>query len=184
MDEWDGTTDRRLGPDTLSLQNELKAVRHDLGRVAVAVTTLGSDEQMQKVMEAVVEEERRHRMRILTPLVAALLVVAALGVFQISLASQAKDTSARAADAATKAGVVATYVDHCLVHPSEATPGECGNTAATGQQSTAVLAIFCYLRVAPEARTDANARDCFRAASEQAKAASAATTTTTTAPRP
>ena len=171
-DGWDGT-ERREGPNTADLQREIKATRQDLGRLATAVTTLGSDEKLQAAVDSVAEEQKRHWQRLLATVTAALLVIGAVVAVGASWANDARD-------AAREAGKVSTYVDHCLVHPSEATQGECGNTAATGQQSATILALFCYLRIDPALRTDANARDCFDQAAAQAKAASAAATTTTT----
>lgn len=168
MSDWGGV-ERRSGPDPAGLQTELKAVRQDVGRLAGAVATLGSDERMQAVMNAVIEEERRHRVRILVPIIVGLVVVATLGVFQLSLTSQARDTS-------RKAGKVSSFVDHCLVHPALATPGECGNAAATGAQTASVVALFCYLELPQGQRTDATASDCFA----KARAATAATVTTST----
>lgn len=176
--DWDGV-ERREGPNPVSLQAELKAVRQDVGRLAVAVTTLGSDEQMQKVMNAVVEEERRHRQRILAPIIVGLVVIGSMMAGVLVLVGRANDTASQAKEAAESAALVSSFVDHCLVHPAAATPGECGNTAATGQQSVSVLTLFCYLQLPEPARTDDTARDCFAKAAAQAKAASAATTTTT-----
>ena len=172
MTDWDGT-ERRAVPDPANLQAEIRATRADLGRLATAVTALGSDEKLQAAVDSVAEEQKRHWQRMLATVTAALLVIAVVVAVGASWANDAKD-------AARAAGRVSAYVDHCLVHPSEATPGECGNTAATGQQSATVLAIFCYLRVPPELRTEANAQECFTRAAEQAKAASASATTTTT----
>jgi len=171
MTNWDGE-ERRTGPDPAALQNELRAVRQDVGRLATAVTSLGSDEKLQAAIDSVAEEQKRHWQRLTAPLFAAILVIVVVAAFGARWSRDAKD-------AASSAGRVSSYVDHCLVHPSEATPGECGNAAATGQQSTAVLAIFCYLRIAPEDRTDANAQACFSKAAEQARVASASVTTTT-----
>jgi hypothetical protein len=179
MTDWTGE-ERRTGPDPESLRSELKAVRQDMGRLAGAVATLGSDEQMQKVMTAVAEEERRHRQRILTPIIVGLLVLG-LGMAGIlALLSSVKDTATQAKQAAGSAAKVSSYVDHCLVHPATATPGECGNTAATGQQSATVLALFCFLELPEPQRDDTTAKDCFTKAAAQAKASSAAATTTTT----
>lgn len=177
-DTWDGT-DRRKSPDPESLQAEIRATRQDLGRLAASVTVLGSDERLQKVVDSVVEEEQRHRQGIMSTIVIGLMVVGSLTFVGLIYAGAAKDAAVKAKAAAENSAKVAGYVDHCLVHPSEATPGECGNTAATGAQSTAVLAIFCYLRVAPVDRSDANARECFERAADQAKVSAAATTTTT-----
>lgn len=180
---WSGEERRAAGLSPAALQAELRAVREDLGLVATSVASLGSDERMQEVIDSVVEEESRHRQRLLTKVVIGLLVLAGIGLSNIALTSQANETADEAKRAATNSEKVAVYLDHCLVHPSEATPGECGNTAATGQQSTAVLALFCYLRIDPAERNDANAQECFSKAAEQARAASAAVTTTTTAGR-
>lgn len=186
MSEWTGE-ERRQGPNPTSLQHELKAVRQDVGRLATSVAALGSDERMQSVIDSVVEEEQRHRQRLLTKVVIGLLVLAGIGLSNLALTSQAKATATDAENSATEAKKaaansekVAVYVDHCLVHPALATPGECGNTAATGQQSATVLALFCYLQLTEQHRTDATAKDCFEKAAAQAKAASAAATTTTT----
>ena len=178
-DDWDGT-ERRAGPDPEDLQREIRATRQDLGRLAAAVTTLGADEKLQAAVDSVAREQQRHWQRLMATVVAGLAIVAAVAGFGVAQATRSQNTAEAARDAAEAAGRVSAYVDHCLVHPSEATPGECGNTAATGEQSAPVLALFCYLRVAPESRTEANAADCFRAATEQARKTSAATTTTTT----
>ena len=167
--DWDGV-DRRKAPDPDNLKAEIRATRQDLGRLATAVTALGSDEKLQAAIDSVAQEQRRHWQRTLAPLIAALLVIAGVTAVGASWANDAKDAS-------RAAGRVATYVDHCLVHPDRAKPGECGNTTATGQQSVALLAIFCYLQIDPTLRTEANARYCFEKATAQAKAA--ATTTTT-----
>jgi hypothetical protein len=173
---WDGE-ERRRGPTPANLQSELKAVRQDVGRLATSVATLGSDERMQRAIESVVEEEQRHRQRILLTIVVGLLVVGALTAVGITFSGSAKDAAEKAEAAAVDSARVASYVENCLVRPDRATPGECGNTAATGQQSAAVLAIFCYLRIDPGQRTDQNAAECFRQAIEQAKASAATTTT-------
>ena len=163
--QWSGE-ERRTGPDPASLQAELKAVRQDVGRLASAVTSLGSDEKLQAAIDSVAEEQKRHWQRLLATLTAALLVIAVVVAVGASWANDAKD-------AAREAGRVSTYVDHCLVHPGEAAPGECGNT--TAGQSVGLLALFCYLRIPPAERTEANGAECFRRASEQINA----TTTTT-----
>lgn len=181
-DQWHGE-ERRTGPDSESLRAELKAVRQDVGRLATSVATLGSDERMQAVIDSVVEEEARHRQRLLTKVIIGLLVLAGLGLSNLLLTNQAKDTAAEAKKAAENSQKVAGYVDHCLVHPALATPGECGNTAATGQQSATVLALFCYLQLPEPQRDEATARDCFTKAAAQAKAASAAVTSSTTVTR-
>lgn len=182
MTDWEGQ-ERRAGPDPQNLQNELRAVRQDVGRLATSVATLGSDERMQAVIDSVVEEESRHRQRLLTKVVIGLLILTGIGLSNLLLTNQAKDTATQAKRAARNSERVAVYVDHCLVHPAVATPGECGNTAATGQQSTAVLALFCYLRLPEPARTEGTARDCFDEAAAQAKAAASAVTSSTTVTR-
>lgn len=179
MTDWTGE-ERREGPDPVALQQELRAVRQDVGRLATSVTTLGSDERMQKVIDSVVEEEQRHRQRLLSTVVTGLLVVAALTLVGLLYAGAAKDAAEKAKDAAASSARVAGYVDHCLVHPTQATPGECGNTQATGQQSASVLALFCYLQLPEAQRSDETARICFAKAAAQAKASSASATTTTT----
>jgi hypothetical protein len=179
MPDWSGE-ERRAGPNPVTLQSELKAVRHDVGRLATSVATLGSDERMQKVIDSVVEEEQRHRQRLLTKVIIGLVVLAGIGVSNILLTNQAKDTATEAKKAAENSEKVAGYVDHCLVHPTDATPGECGNTQATGQQSATVLALFCFLELPQEQRTEATAQGCFVRAAAQAKAGSAAATTSTT----
>src|ERR1044072_851527 len=176
MRDWTGEI-RRSNPEPMALQSELRAVRQDVGRLANSVATLGSDERMQRAIDSVVEEEQRHRQRILLTIVVGLLVVGAWTAVGLVFSGSAKDAAEKAKAAAVDSAKVANYVDHCLVHPMEAAPGECGNTAATGQQSVALLAIFCYLQVLPGDRNDANALDCFeKAAAKQARA----TTTTTT----
>ncbi len=152
------------------LQAELKAVRHDVGRLATSVATLGSDERMQKVIDSVVEEEKRHRQRLLTKIALAGLVLAVIGLTNLSLTNRVKDISE---DSKT----VALYVDHCLVHPTKAVPGECGNAAATGAPSATLLSIFCVLQMPIEVRTDAVIQGCSKKAAEQAKAFSSTTTT-------
>ena len=186
MEEWDGT-ERRTGPDPVSLQAEIRATRQDLGRLATAVTTLGSDEKLQAAVDSVAEEQKRHWQRLVAIVTAALLTIGVVVAVGASWANDAKDAAHLAAAAARDAAKasaaaekVSTYVDHCLVHPSQATPGECGNTAATGQQSASIIALFCYLKIDPAARNDDNAKDCFEKGSAQARAASAAATTTTT----
>lgn len=179
-DDWTGEDRRAGGPDPAALQAELRAVRQDVGRLAGGVATLGSDERMQKVIDSVVAEEQRHRQRILSTIVIGLMVVGALALVGVLFAGSAKDAAEKAQAAAIDSGRVATYVEHCLVHPDQATPGECGNAAATGQQSSAVLAIFCYLRIDPSLRTETNAKECFEKAAVTAKAQAAAATTTTT----
>lgn len=181
--EWTGE-ERRKGPDPAAMRDELKAVRQDVGRLAQSVATLGSEERLKKALDSVVAEDQRHRQRILVTIVVGLLVVGSLAAVGVVYSEAAKEAADKAKVAATASAKVADYVDHCLVHPSEATPGECGNAAATGQQSTAVLALFCYLRIDPADRDDANARECFQKATAEARAASAATTTTTTRRNP
>lgn len=181
-DEWSGE-ERRAGPDPANLQNELRAVRQDVGRLATSVAVLGSDERMQKVIDSVVEEEQRHRQRILSTIVIGLMVVGALALVGLVYAGAAKDAAVKAKAAAENSAKVSGYVDHCLVHPALATPGECGNTAATGQQSATVLALFCFLELPEPQRDDTTARECFGKAAAQAKAASAAATATTTVTR-
>lgn len=186
MSQWEGP-DRRQAPDPAALQAELRAVRQDVGRLATSVATLGSDERMQQVINSVVEEEKRHRQRLLTKVIVGLVVIGVVVAVGAAWSHDGKDaahSAAKAAESAAEAASygkqVATYVDHCLVHPALATPGECGNTAATGAQSSAVLALFCYLQLPQERRTEPAAQDCFTKATAQAKAAAAAATTTTT----
>lgn len=173
--EWAG--EERRTPS--EIQQDLKAVRQDVGRLATAVATLGSDERMQEVIDSVVEEEQRHRQRLLTKVIIGLLILAGIGLSNLLLTHQAQETAAEAKKAAENSEKVAVYVDHCLVHPADATQGECGNTQATGQQSATVIALFCYLQLPQEKRTEASARECFVKAATQAKASSAAVTTTT-----
>jgi hypothetical protein len=179
--------ERRQGPDPVALQeaqralaSEVKATRQDLGRLATAVTTLGSDEKLQAAVNSVAEEQKRHWQRLIATVAGALAIIGVVVVVGASWANDAKDAATKAAVAAVNSQKVAGYVDHCLVHPSLATPGECGNTAATGQQSAGILALFCYLQLPEPQRTEATGRDCFMKASAQAKAAAAAATTTTT----
>lgn len=174
---WSGE-ERRQGPNPEALQNELRAVRQDVGRLASSVATLGSDERMQEVIDSVLEEENRHRQRILTKIVIGLIVIGMIGLFQLTLTSAVRDTTVKTREAAESAGKVAMYVDHCLVHPDQATPGECGNTTATGQQSAAILALFCYLQLPQDKRNEVTARDCFTKATAQAKTQTSSTTVT------
>lgn len=178
--DWDGKTERRAGPDPASLQGEIRATRQDLGRLASAVATLGSDEKLQKAVDSVAQENRRHWQRLIAIIGSAFAVIAVVVMIAALWANDARDAAHAARDASTSAAKVSSYVDHCLVHPSVATPGECGNTTATGQQSATVLALFCFLELPQEARTDPTAQECFRRAAAEAKAASAAATTTTT----
>lgn len=186
-EEWDGT-ERRAGPDTMELQREIKATRQDLGRLATAVTTLGSDEKLQAAVDSVAEEQKRHWQKLLATVAAALLVIAVVVGVGATWANDAKDAAHKAkaaadnaAHAAADSAKVANYVDHCLVHPASATPGECGNSQATGQQSATVIALFCFIQLPQDQRNEQTATECFKKAAAQAKAASAAATTTTTA---
>lgn len=174
--EWPDIERRRADDIRLELHN----VRQDVGRLANAVVSLGSDERLEKAVQSVAEEEQRHRQRLLTKAIIGLLVLIGIGLSNILLTNQAKDTATEAKRAAENSEKVAGYVDHCLVHPAAATPGECGNTQATGQQSATVLALFCFLELPEARRDDATARDCFAKAAAQAKASAAAATTTTT----
>lgn len=174
MSQWEGE-ERRQGPDPTSLQHELRAVRQDVGRLASAVATLGSDERMQRVIDSVVEEEKRHRQRLLTKVIIGLVVIGVIGIFQLILTGDVKDTAAQARSAARSAAAVSRYVNDCLVHPAGAIPGECGNTAATGQQSSAVVALFCFLELPQAERTPPNADGCFQKAAAQTKATTATT---------
>jgi hypothetical protein len=185
-EEWSGV-ERRAGPDPAALQAELRLVRQDVGRLATSVTTLGSDEKLQAAVNSVAEEQKRHWQKLLATVTAALLVIVIVVAVGATWANDAKDAAAKAkvaadnaARAANDSAKVAAYVDHCLVHPTEATPGECGNTQATGQQSATVLALFCFLKLPQEQRSETTAKTCFMSAAAQAKASSAAATTTTT----
>lgn len=170
--DWKGE-ERRQVPNPQALQEELKAVRHDVGRLASSVATLGSDERMQKVVDSVVEEEMRHRQALLIKIVVGLLVLAFIGIFNLTMTNRVKDI-------ATDAKVVASYVDHCLVHPSKATPGECGNVSATGAPSVTLLSIFCVLQIPIEGRSDEVIQDCSKKAAEKAKSLSTTTSTSIT----
>jgi hypothetical protein len=146
----------------------------------VNVATLGSDDRLQQAVDSVAEESTRHWQRIMVTIIVGLLVVASLAGVAIKFSGSAKDAAEKAEAAAVDSAKVSSYVEHCLVHPDKATPGECGNTAATGQQSATILALFCYLQLPEPQRTDATAQECFTKAATLARAQAAAATTTTT----
>lgn len=159
---WDGIERRRgATDDTSSLRREVSGVRQDLGRLATAVATLGSDEKLQQAVDSVVQEERRHRQRIMASMVVGLVVVAAISIANRGIIEDA--------------GTVADYVQKCLQHPERLTPEEkqevCGSIG-DGQEFF-IKYFNCVLLIEPADRTPEKLNACIQSASQ---------TTSTTGP--
>jgi hypothetical protein len=147
-------------------------VRQDVGRLANAVTQLGSDDRLESAVASVAEEERRHRQRLLVAILVPLMALGALGVINLSISRDIKRI-------AVNNQRIAAYIDHCLVHVEKRTVEECGATS-TSSTSAAVLALVefqsCALLILPEERTRNSLDTCAQAAFARVS------TTTTTRP--
>jgi hypothetical protein len=174
------TGEQYQGPERRQGQLELVAVAMGLDNLTKAIETNLSEERLQGIVSF---EQKRGRNRLILAMVMPLTVAILVSFFGLAQAHSNHTQGARTQKIATDAAHVATYVDHCLVHPDQATAGECGNSVATGQQSATVIALFCFLELPQGERTDKTATECFTKAAAQAKASSAAATTTTTTTR-
>jgi hypothetical protein len=104
-------------------------MRQDVGRLATALVTLGSDDRLEEAVASVAEEEKRHRQRVTATLLAPILLALAMaagGWWQ-----------ARAnGDAFENTKVVAEFVRHCLQDPDSLPVDErteaCGRFAQLG----------------------------------------------------
>jgi hypothetical protein len=155
------------------LTDEVRSVRQDVGRLANAVTRLGSDERLAVAVASVAEEERRHRQRLLAAILVPLLAIGILGAVNLSTSQDIKRI-------AVSNQRIAAYIDHCLVHTERRTVEECGPGSGAGGTSAAVAALMefqtCALLILPEDRTRNALDTCARTAFSQ--------TSSTTVTRP
>lgn len=157
--------------------DELRAVRQDVGRLANAVLTLGSDERLERAVSSVTEEDRRHRQRLTVSVIGVLAVVLALGIF-------AAWQSAANGRSLENSELVADYVRDCIQHRAKLTPEEvtekCGGDG--GANAIIVLLTFekCALLISPDDRTQALLDACQAEAFELFRNGATTTSTTTT----
>ena len=178
-----GATGQRgeRGAAGTDLTDELRAVRADVGRLASAVVTLGSDDRLEQAVTAVAEEDRRHRQRLMTTIIAVLILVSAMGAFA---AIQSHSTG----QSVENTEVVADYVRDCLQNRDTLTPEQaqqkCGGTANSGASFVAGLIAFqrCALLILPADRTNALLDECQIQALQVMKGTPPSTTTTSFVP--
>lgn len=155
------------GTPGLDLSVEFRAMRQDVGRLANALVTLGSDDRLEKAVESVAEEEKRHRQRLGAILLAPLLLAIAVGAGSWW---QARSNG----EAFENTRVVADYVRDCLQHPENLTPEQlaerCGRTADGSASALAALVEFqtCALLAFPD-WTEENLSACTTRALESVK---------------
>lgn len=141
------------GPAGADLTKELRTLRADVGKLAGTIVSLGSDERLEKVVESVSDEEKRHRQRMTIWLVTPIILLIAISIGSWSQ-SRANAITLR------NTKVVADYVRNCLTQPEHPDREECGDQS----ESVAVLGLIefqrCALQILPEKRTDANMQAC------------------------
>jgi hypothetical protein len=128
------------------LTRELHAVRQDVGRLATAVLTLGSDERLEKAVAAVSEEERRHRLRLGSTVISVLVVLIAittLGAFQSRSNGRSIEQTQEAVE---NTRVVADYVRDCLQHRANLTTSQIREKCGSDGGASALLGLFTFER--------------------------------------